>query len=613
MAAAPYTVPTSHRKKDLAGPVSGSASADSFSVGPYRVHDLIDRRHSGPVFRASHEKLRHTVALQVLQTPVAPTAEEKVWSVDRTTKFANRIENASRVVHDNVLRPIHHGEQNEVHFVAMEYVDGVSLRTILDREGAFDEQIACEVALQVATGLRHIHETGMVHGNIRPENVLLTKSGLIKISGLGIPDFETTEELESNHTSYLAPEQLSAEQIDERADIFALGCTLFELIYGQQAFDGEGRGSLPTPPEDQEHSIPPQLAATLAAMMACDPTQRLQSSNDVVHAMCAWANAERLPDLVAWHMNAANAGLAPAATFHELERREKARASFHSPSKRPSPQTASKPTKRNITAKQKTRVQLKEKLIIASLCFATLAVSACGIIVANQSEFFSGSQPTELTPVHRSPPIKVLSSSSILATPSAPSSPRANSYHAKLNENLTTVFGLPAGEWVMSPDENTPMNDAVHYGHMVTASAVAGLDFTRTVTMDVSERGGAPWDAGYFIPNISGIEARDRLLLVVWLRTNSVNENGELRIFCEQEETDLKDLYVTLKPNSQWQRFLIPFESKSSIPRRVGFHLASKKQIIECGGLAILNYRQTIPFSDLPHELHGEVQDSPRL
>ena len=99
----------------------------TFSVGPYEVHDFIGTSNTGHVFRARHEQLKHTVALKVL--PLATTSEtDKKWSVDTTSKFNRHIETASRVVHDNVVRPIHLGEQNNVHYVAMEYVDGVSLR-----------------------------------------------------------------------------------------------------------------------------------------------------------------------------------------------------------------------------------------------------------------------------------------------------------------------------------------------------------------------------------------------------------------------------------------------------------------------------------------------------
>ena len=617
MATAPYTLPTSSSTEHK----QEAKSNDSVSVGPYQLHDLIERGKSGPLFRASHEKLRHTVALQVLQSPTTTDSTGKVWSVDQTTKFTKQIETASRVVHDNVIRPIHHGEQDDVRYVAMEYVDGVSLRTILDREIALDDQIACEITLQVATGLRHIHETGMVHGNIRPENVLLTKSGIIKISGLGISEFQTMSESENNDASYLAPEQMAGEQFDGRADIFALGCTLFELMSGKKAFDNDRRNTLPSLPQNLKHSVSPKLAATLAAMMAFDSTERLQSSNDVVHEMCSWANADRLPELVAWHMNAANAGLAPAATFYELERREKARANSPSPAKRSSREAAPANANRTMNgrkAKAHTAHQLTandrtlyQKLVIPCLVFATLAVSACGIIVLNQAGAFSGHQPTEHAAGFRSTPIKALPSPTDHTLQIGQDSPRRDSYHAKLTESLTERFGLPPAEWVLSPDESTPINDAVHYGHMVAATAVGGMDFTRTVTMDVSERGGAPWDAGYFIPNIEGLEVGDRLLLVLWLRTKSADQDGKLRIFCEHEDTDVKDLYLTLEPNLQWQRYLIPFESKSNDPRRIGFHLAFSRQVIECGGLAFLNYRQTVPFAHLPHELNGEAEGSP--
>jgi hypothetical protein len=173
---------------------------------------------------------------------------------------------------------------------------------------------------------------------------------------------------------------------------------------------------------------------------------------------------------------------------------------------------------------------------------------------------------------------------------------------------LEIFHGLPTGEWVLRPNETTSINDAVHYGHMVLPASVTNMEFRRAVRLVVEDRGGAAWDAGYFVPNVNGLEKGDRLLLVVWLRTDSVSgergRTGELRIFSEEESTDSKDFYLPINPTDRWQRYLIPFESRSNQPRRIGFHLACEKQVIEYGGLAVINYGQSVPFVDLPHELN---------
>ena len=160
------------------------------------------------------------------------------------------------------------------------------------------------------------------------------------------------------------------------------------------------------------------------------------------------------------------------------------------------------------------------------------------------------------------------------------------SYHSKLLNRLITQYGLRSGRWVLKPNEVTHINDAVCYGHTVLQATTAGQEFTQTVKMLISGVGGAPWDAGYFVPDVTGMRAGDKGLLVVWLRTASVNGQqkgtaGKVSIFVEDASSYEKDVYLTVNPSSEWQEYLIPFEAADADPRRVGFHLAFQQQVIE--------------------------------
>lgn len=624
----------------------------TFSVGPYEVHDFIGTSKTGHVFRARHEQLQHTVALKVLPLPTTENETDKRWSVDTTSKFTKHIESASRVVHDNVVRPIHLGEQNDVHYVAMEYVDGVSLQTILRRESTLRPELACEITLQIANGLRQIHENGLVHGAIRPANVLLTEDGTFKILELGIS--EITEANDGNEeVRYLAPEQIEAnsvtsnrskspatsegtdseQAVDPRVDIFSLGCILYELIYGTPAFTSEKRDRAPLALGGGHNvQLSAMLSATLSGMLANEPRKRVQSATDVIHAMRNWADGDNIEALVSSHIHQADIWKVSDAITAESRQNADSQTLEGDRTESAGPLEAQQcdddwddanmdwalleevdtnscdsfqlPAVREVPNRSLTPFNVA----VVSCVFAIFSFGTLALVGFRSEPNAPISTPGQTQPVASSENAAITTKPDVQEV--AIDEPLIGSYHDRLANFLRSQHGLPAGAWVLSNNENTCLNDAVHYGHMVTQSSVHGMDFTRAVQMIVEDRGGAAWDAGYFVPGITGLEKDDRLLLAVWLRTESVQgqegRTGTLRLFCEEEDTDNKDFYIPVRPTSEWQRYLIPFRSRSDGVRRVGFHLAYTRQTIEFGGLALLNYGASIPFAHLPHELHSE-------
>lgn len=626
----------------------------TFSVGPYEVHDFIGTSNTGHVFRARHEQLQQTVALKVLPLPATENNTGKRWSVDTTTRHTKHIEAASRVVNDNVVRPIHLGEQNNVHYVAMEYVDGVSLETILRREGPCDPELACEVTQQVASGLRQIHENGLVHGAICPANILLTKDGKFKIAELGISELAADAiERNSGAPGFLAPEQVendtdgSLHEIDARADIFSLGCVLYELIFGTPAFNDTERKIVPAALRGgQHHHLSPMLLGTLSGMLARAPAKRVQSAKDVVHAMRNWADSDSIEALVESHINqsdvwdvsdeiAASSGEAILHLLDDSTTADQDSASHAVDSSEPDSnhgdiqrEIIESNLREDIANLRSSSRQLQlmprsapvpnrfltpVNVAIVSTIFAAATLLALALI-----GFRSGAATTQDS--DQTPASTIAQSGGISAADngrdfssiggSSNQTTVSGSYHDRLAKMLQTKHGLPVGRWMLGNDENTCINDAVHYGHLVTQSSVYGQQFTRAVQMIVEDRGGAPWDAGYFVPGVTGLQTGDRLLLAVWLRTESVQgregRTGTLRLFCEEEDSDEKDFYVPIRPTSYWQRYLIPFHSRSNKPRRIGFHIAYSKQTIEFGGLALLNYGDSVSFGRLPSELNSE-------
>ena len=565
---------------------SRSESTDTkltVELGPYVVHDLIDRQDTGNVFRAHHSQLKQPVAIKVLPPLDDAQSAGKSWSEDCISQFSQELETATHVVHDNVARPTHIGALNDVRYVAMEYVDGVSLQKIVERDGTVDYTIACEVVLQAAAGLRHIHEKGLVHRDIRPANLVLTRTGVIKITDLGIGPLKVTDTSEQlGDLAYLAPEQLGSGDVDIRSDIYGLGCTLYRLLSGQVPKREPQFGNRPQPLQQLVPDLPEELYLAVDRMIADSPEARFQCPDDVVVEMCNWASDEKLPDLVAWHMNTQNAGLAPAATFARLDERMRKREKMN---------RAERSTRKLLTdaKEKKLNLALARRVGLIAASFAVPLVGAMAMMGFGASE----SKP-KVAPVVAAAQREILTDAS---------------YHALLLRDLEANHGLPAGTWTLPPHESIPTRNAICYGATATHADITGFDFKQSVQLRVNTQGEQDWDAGYFFEDVGAMQAGDRLLIAVWLRTASVEdvlgERGKVSLFVE-DASDEKDVYILIEPSDQWQQYLIPFEAKSDEARKIGFHLASRKQVIEYGGLALINYGQSIPFSNLPIQLNGD-------
>ena len=184
-----------------------------------------------------------------------------------------------------------------------------------------------------------------------------------------------------------------------------------------------------------------------------------------------------------------------------------------------------------------------------------------------------------------------------------------DAYHNTLVSQLQNDFGLTGGSWVLTPNENTNASNAISYGHTVTQNSVTGQAFSKAITLDIAGVGSAPWDAGYFIPNVNAVQQGDRVLVVLWLRTVSVPlaAPGKLTVFAENAVTYHKEVQLTVNPTSQWQQYIIPFESSDTYAvgdLNFGFHLAYQEQILEVGGIALMNYGTSVPFNSLPQQLN---------
>jgi serine/threonine protein kinase len=310
------------RTQDLAAAALGDASdllgglAMHQVVDHYRVQERIGRGGMGAVYKAWHPLLRRTVALKVL----FPQGNQQRLAVAR---FLREMAAVGRLDHSHLVRALDAGEADGLHFLAMEFLDGVDLSRAVRLHGRLAIADACEAIRQAALGLQHAHEHGLVHRDIKPSNLMLTMAGQVKVLDLGLArlyglgDVETPgEELTGPHhvmgtADFMAPEQgVDAHRVDIRADIYSLGCTLYKLLAGKAPFSDlssdlaeaklEAHARMPVPPLRRlRPEVPAALVALVERMLAKSPAERFAEPVEVAERLTPFTKGHNLSALAA--------------------------------------------------------------------------------------------------------------------------------------------------------------------------------------------------------------------------------------------------------------------------------------------------------------------------
>ena len=273
-----------------------------FTIGSkYRLLELIGAGGMGAVYLCEHTLMRRLVALKVL--PV-----EKLEDKSNLERFYREARAVAALDHPNIVRAYDIDQFEKLHFLVMEYVDGTSLQEIVARHGPMDPIRAAHYVAQSAVGMQHGHELGMVHRDIKPGNLLLERTGVIKILDMGLARFfnktqdSVTEKYDDKcvlgTADYLAPEQAVSSMVDIRADIYSLGGTMYFLLTGQTPFpDGTIAAKLvahqtknPKPVESFRRDVPEGMLDVLRRMMEKDADDRFQEPIEVAEALAEWAD-----------------------------------------------------------------------------------------------------------------------------------------------------------------------------------------------------------------------------------------------------------------------------------------------------------------------------------
>jgi CheY-like chemotaxis protein len=206
-------------------------SGETFAAR-YTIEAVLGRGGMGTVYRARDTELGDVVAIKTLRP-------EMVADEDSRERFKDEIRLTRRITHRNVVRTHHFGECDGLWYLTMEYVEGLTVRELLDSRGKLAVEPALAIATQLAQSLVVAHETGVIHRDIKPQNLLLDADGVLKVMDFGVARLA---ESTARHTqaglivgtpTYMSPEQLTGEEVDARTDLYAVGVVLYELLTGE--------------------------------------------------------------------------------------------------------------------------------------------------------------------------------------------------------------------------------------------------------------------------------------------------------------------------------------------------------------------------------------------
>ena len=275
--------------------------SSSQQIPGYQILEKLGAGAMARVFKARQVSLDRIVAIKVL----ADTLSKNPEFVDRFYKEGKA---AAKLNHPNIVQAIDVGEARGAHYFVMEYVEGESLYDQLAKGKVFTEKEALRVIIQIARALEHAHAQGLIHRDVKPKNIMMTRDGQAKLADMGLARAATDMEAAQAEAGraygtpyYISPEQIRGEvNIDFRADIYSLGATLYHVVVGRVPFDGATPTAVMhkhlkeplTPPDHINPNLSAGFGEVVEVMMAKDPRRRYASTTDLLMDLEAIAAGE---------------------------------------------------------------------------------------------------------------------------------------------------------------------------------------------------------------------------------------------------------------------------------------------------------------------------------
>ncbi len=263
----------------------------------YEILELIGTGGMANVYKALCHRLNRYDAVKIMRDETAANAEFR-------ERFRAESKAVAMLSHPNIVSVYDVSHSDDVEYIVMELIDGISLKQYLQKAGALKYKDALDFSMQIAKALAHAHDKGIIHRDIKPQNIMLLRNGMVKVADFGIAALQnsfagpTDEAVGSVH--YIAPEQARGYAADARSDIYSLGIVMYEMLTGKLPYTGETAVEVavkhmntdPTPIQELNPNIPDELIRITLKAMSADISERYQSADELLADLEAFHNAE---------------------------------------------------------------------------------------------------------------------------------------------------------------------------------------------------------------------------------------------------------------------------------------------------------------------------------
>jgi tRNA A-37 threonylcarbamoyl transferase component Bud32 len=262
------------------------------TLGKYDLLHILGKGAMGVVYEGFDPIIGRRLAIKTVRIPDAGDLEAQ----DELARFKREAQAAGRLGHPNIVGVFDYGETPELAYIVMEFVDGTTLKNVLDRNEHFELAEIVRIMRSLLVGLQYSHERGVVHRDIKPANIMLTKTGEIKIADFGIARIESSSLTQAGTMlgtpSYMSPEQFMGQTVDSRTDIYSAGVMLYQLLTGEKPFEGgltaimhKVLNSEPPPPSALSVTVPHAFDEVVQKAMSKRPAQRFASADQFARAL----------------------------------------------------------------------------------------------------------------------------------------------------------------------------------------------------------------------------------------------------------------------------------------------------------------------------------------
>ncbi len=262
------------------------------TLGKYELLKILGKGAMGVVYEGYDPIIHRRLAIKTVKLPDPDDTEAR----GELARFKREAQASGRLSHPNIVGVFDYGETSEIAYIVMEFVDGTTLKQIMDRKERFELTEIVRIMEGLLTGLQYSHERGVVHRDIKPANIMMTSTGEVKIADFGIARIESSSLTQAGTMmgtpSYMSPEQFMGQTVDARTDIYSSGVMLYQLLTGEKPFDGGLTAMMhkvlntePLPPSALSVTVPHSFDSVVRRAMAKRPGDRYASAADFAKAL----------------------------------------------------------------------------------------------------------------------------------------------------------------------------------------------------------------------------------------------------------------------------------------------------------------------------------------